>query len=135
MLSKRALVPNPPHRLPRKGLLFLLIRFVGLLLKIAGLLLFCIAMISFFFMLVQIGPTIVESLRYIDQQKIAGLIFITSLVSLSIFPVIGSVGAAMAMLGFALGYIGTEPATSMSITSPDQGQGSQLMEEPKKDAG
>jgi len=132
MTSKRVSVFNTPRRIPRKGLLFLLIRFFGLLLKIAGLLLFVFAIIVFFIQLVRIIPTIIEAIQYIDQQRMAGLILITSLTSLLVFPIIGLVGAVIAALGYAIGYLGTEPAVSTSIISPEQEQNSQLEESPTK---
>jgi hypothetical protein len=59
-------------------------------------------------MLVQVYPTLAESLQYIGQQKIAGLIFITVLVDLLVFPMVGLIGIVFAAVGFALGRIGTE---------------------------
>ncbi len=134
MSSKRALVPNKPRRLPRKGFLFTLVRFAGLLLKGAGLLLLGIAVIGFFLMLVRNGPTLVGSIRYLDQ-KMAGFIFLISLGYLLIFPIVGLVGVAIAGIGLALGYVGTEPAMSTSIIRPDQVQMSQLKQPPSKGAG
>jgi hypothetical protein len=107
MSSRRALVPNPPQRLPRKGFLFTLVRFVGLLLEVAGLLLLGIAVIGFFLMLVRSGPTFVGSIRYLDQQM-AGFVFLLSLGYLLIFPIIGLVGVAIAGIGLALRFVGTE---------------------------
>ncbi len=107
MSSKRTLVPNHSHRLPRKGFLFTLVRFVGLLLEVAGLLLLGIALIGFFLMLVRIGPTFIGSIRSLDQQM-AGFIFLSSLGYLLIFPIIGLVGLAIAGIGLALRFVGTE---------------------------
>jgi hypothetical protein len=45
------------------------------------------------------------------------------------------VGAAMAGIGLALGYVGTEPAVSTSIIRPDPAQMSQLNEPPTQRAG
>ena len=134
MSSKRALVPNKPGRLPRKGFLFTLIRFAGLLLKIAGLLLLGIAVVGFVLMLVRIGPNFVGSIRYLDQ-KMAGFIFFMSLGYLSIFPIVGLVGIVIAGIGLALGYVGTEPAMSTSINRPDTVQMSQQKQPPTKSAG
>ncbi|MBE3143416.1 MAG: hypothetical protein IMZ61_05755 [Planctomycetes bacterium] len=133
MSSKRTLVPNKPRRLPRKGFLFTFVRFAGLLLKGAGLLL-GIAVIGFFIMLVRFVPTLVGSIRYLDQ-KMAGFIFLISLGYLLIFPIVGLVGVAIAGIGLALGYVGTEPAMSTSIIRPDQVQISQLKQPPTKGAG
>jgi len=132
MTPKRVTVFNTPRRIPRKGLLFLLIRFFGLLLKIAGLLLLAFAIIVFFIQLVRMVPTIIEAIQYIDRQRMAGLILITALTSLLVFPIIGLVGAVILALGFAIGYVGTEPAVSASIVNPDQEQNSQLEESPTK---
>jgi len=132
MKSKRTFLSGTSHRLPRKGLSFLFIRFVGLLLKVAGLLLCGIAVIGFFIVLVKIGPTIIESIRYLDEQKMAGLIFLTGLVSLLAFPAIGFLGVVTAVLGFALGYIGTEPAASTSKIDPYQERSDQIEKPPAK---
>jgi hypothetical protein len=107
MSSKRALVPKKSHRLPRRGFLFTLVRFAGWLLKVAGLLLLGIAMIGFFLMLVRIGPTFIGSIQYLDQ-KMAGFMFLFSLGYLLIFPIVGLVGVAVAGIGLALGFVGTE---------------------------
>ena len=131
MKSESTLVSNKPRRIPRGGLLFLLVRFVGLLLKVAGLLLCGIAVIGFLIVLVRIGPTIIESIQYIEQ-KMAGLIFLTSLTSLLVFPVIGFVGAVIATLGFAFGYIGTEPAVSTVKIDPYQERSGQIEKPPTK---
>jgi hypothetical protein len=128
------LVPNKPRRLARKGFLFTLVRFAGLLLKVAGLLLLGIAVIGFFLMLVRFVPTFVGSIRYFDQ-KMAGFIFLISLGYLLIFPIVGLVGVAVASIGFALGYVGTEPAASTSMIRPDPVQMSQLKQPPTKGAG
>lgn len=135
MSSKRALVPNKPRRLPRKGFLFILVRSAGLLLKVAGLLMLGIAVIGFFFMLVRTGPGIVDSFRYLDQQKFAGFIFFGLLGGLLIFPIVGLVGVAIAGIGLALGYVGTESAVSTSMIRPDQVQMGQLKEPPTKGPG
>jgi hypothetical protein len=115
MLSKRALVPNKSHRLPRRGFLFTIVRFAGLLLKVAGLLLLGIAMIGFFLMLVRISPTLVGSIRHLDQ-KMSGFIFLASLGNLLLFPIVGLVGVAIAGMGLALGFVGTE----RRVNSDDQ---------------
>ena len=107
MSSKRIFVSSKSHRTPRQGFIFTIIRLAGLLLKIAGLLLLGIAMIGFFFMLVRIGPTLVGSIRYINQ-KMSGFIFLLSLGYLLIFPIIGLVGMVIAGIGLALDFIGTE---------------------------
>ncbi len=107
MSSKRALIPNKAHRTPKKGFLFALVRFAGLLLKIAGLLLLGIAVVGFFFMLVRSGPTLVETIQHLDQ-KMAGFIFLASLGALLVFPIVGLVGAAIAGIGLILGFVGTE---------------------------
>jgi hypothetical protein len=119
MLSTRSPIPDKPHRLPRKGLLFVLVRFAGLLFKVAGLLLLGTAVTGFFVMLLRIGPTFVGSIHY-SEQKIAGFTFLISLAYLLVFPIIGLVGAAMAGIGFVLGRMGTEPITSTTIIGPDQ---------------
>ena len=92
--------------------------------KIAGWLLLGIAVIGFFVMLVRAGPTLVEFMRYFYQQM-AKLTFILALVYLLIFPILGLVGAVMAGIGFALGYAGTEKASSPSFIALEQGQVSQ----------
>jgi hypothetical protein len=115
-------------------MLFMLVRFAGLLLKVVGLPLLGIAVIGFFIMLVRIGPTFIDSFRFLEQQM-GGFIFFLSLFYLLIFPVIGLVGAAIAGIGLALGYAGTEPAVSTSMISPDQAQKSQLKGPPTKGAG
>ena len=119
MLSKRATISNKPRRLPRKDLLFVLVRFAGLLFKVAGLLLLVSAVAGFILMLLRIGPTLFGSIHYSDQ-KIAGFTFPISLAYLLVLPIIGLVGAEMADIGFALGRIGTEPITSTSIIGSDQ---------------
>ena len=131
MTSERTLVSNTPRRIPRKALLFLLIRFVGLLLRVAGLLLCGIAAIGFLVMLVKIGPTIIESIQYIEQ-KMAGLIFLTSLTSLLVFPAIGLAGTFIAALGFALDYFGTEPAVSTLMIDPYKEKSGQIKKPPTK---
>ena len=108
MLSKHALIPSKPQRLPRRGFLFTLARFAGLLLKIAGLLLLGIAVVGFVFMLVRITPTLVGSIRHLDQNM-AGFIFLVSLGSLLFFPIVGLVAVAMTGIGFFLGFVGTGP--------------------------
>jgi hypothetical protein len=45
-----------------------------------------------------------------------------TLMYLLIFPILGLVGAVIAGIGFALGYAGTEKASSTSIIAPEQGQ-------------
>jgi len=127
MTSERRMVSNTPHRIPKKGFAFLLIRSAGLLLKVVGLLLCGIAVTGFLIMLVRIVPTIIESIQYIEQ-KMAGLIFLTSLSSLLVFPAIGLAGAVIAVLGFALGYFGTEPTvpTMMIYIDPSKGQSGQI---------
>jgi hypothetical protein len=134
MSSERGLAPNRPRRRPRKGFVFILVRFAGWLLKVAGLLLLGIALIGFFVMLVRIGPAFVGSFRYLDQQ-IGRLILLLQLMWLLIFPVAGLVGAAIAGIGLALGYVGTEPAVSTSIIRPDLAQMSQIKEPPTQRAG
>ncbi|HSO13627.1 MAG TPA: hypothetical protein VLT51_14715 [Anaerolineales bacterium] len=134
MSSKRASVSNKPLRLPRKGFFFTLVRFAGLLLKVAGSLLLGIAVIGFFFMLVRISPSLVESIRYIDQQKMAGFIFFTLLGYLLFFPILGLTGLVMAGIGFVLGHVGTEAIVSKSLIELDQVQMSQLNEPPTKGA-
>ena len=126
--------PGKPRRVPRKGLLFELLRFAGWLLTVSGLLLFGIAAIGFFIMLVRIGPAFIESVRYIDQQM-GGFIFLMSLMYLLIFPVIGLAGAVTAGFGLALSYVATGPAASTSIINPNPVQKSQLKEPPTKRAG
>ena len=127
------MISNTPRRIPKKGFAFLLIRSAGLLLKVVGLLLCGIAVIGFLIMLVRIGPTIIESIQYIEQ-KMAGLILLTSLSSLLVFPAIGLAGAVIAALGFALGYFGTEPAvpTMMIDIDPSKEQSDQIENPPTK---
>jgi len=119
MLSKRATISNKPRRLPRKGLIFVFVRFAGLLFKVAGLLLLVSAVAGFILMLLRIGPTLFGSIHY-SEQRIAGFTFLISLAYLSVFPIIGLVGFAMAGIGFVMGCIGTEPVTSTTIIGPDQ---------------
>lgn len=124
--------PFKSRRLPRKGLFFTLVRIAGLLCKVAGLLLLAISVIGFLVMLVRIGPGLVGSMQY-SEQKMAGFIFLLYLANLLIFPVVGLVGAAVAGIGFALGYVGTVHAVSATIITPDQV--SQPMEPPTQGAG
>jgi hypothetical protein len=114
MTSKRALIPNKPRRLPKSGFLFTLARFAGLLLKIGGLLLLAIALIGFFILLVRLAPTLVESLRHLDQEM-AGFVLLVSLGSLLAFPIIGLVAVAITGIGFALGLVGTQPRVDIDI--------------------
>jgi hypothetical protein len=120
-MASKHVGPPKKRRLPRKGWFFLLIRITGLLCKIGGWLLLGIAVIGFFFVLVEIGPTFVGSMRYL-YQKMAQLTFMITLMYLLIFPILGLVGAVIAGIGFALGYAGTEKASSISIIGPEQGQ-------------
>jgi hypothetical protein len=90
--------------------------------------------IGFFFMLVRIGPSLVESIRYIDQQKMAGFIFFTLLGYLLFFPIVGLIGVVMAGIGFVLGHVGTEAIVSKSLIELDQVRMSQLNEPPTKGA-
>ena len=119
MVSKRATIPNKSRRLPRKGFLFALVRFAGVLFKVVGLLLLVSAVAGFILMLLQIGPTLVGSIQSSDQ-KFAGFTFLISLAYLLIFPIIGLVGVALAGIGLAMGRMGTEPITSTTIIGPDQ---------------
>lgn len=121
-----------PRRLPRKGLFFTLVRIASLLCKVAGLLLVAIAVIGFLVMLVRIGPGLVGSMQY-PEQKMAGFMFLLYLANLLIFPVVGLVGAAVAGIGFALGYVGTVHAVAATIITPDQV--SQPMEPPTQGPG
>jgi cytochrome b561 len=127
-------VPNPPHRLPKKGSFFTLVRVAGLLLKVAGFLLLVIGLIGFLIILVRIGPGLGDAVQHLDQQ-FAGFIFILLLVNLLIFPFIGLVGIGLAGAGFVLSYVGTEPAVSTSIKRLDQVQTSQPKQPPTKGAG
>lgn len=101
-----------------------LFRFTGLLLGAAGLLLLVIAVIGFFIMLARIGPTIVSSIQQLDQQM-AGFIFLVSLGSLLIFPIIGLVGLGMAGIGLVLRLVGTERRVNSN-----NHQGGQMTDEP-----
>jgi len=104
------------------------------LLEVIGLLLLGIAVIGFFFILVRIGPTFVDSIRYFYQQS-AKFFFGISLVYLLIFPFIGLAGIALAGIGLALGYVGTETALSTSVNSLDQVHMRQHKEPPTNHAG
>jgi hypothetical protein len=108
-----------PHRIPRKGFFYLLVRATGLLLKITGLLLLVVGVIGFIFMLVRIGPSALDSLRYLDQQKFAGFVFFMSLGYLVLFPIIGLVGVGLAGIGFVLGLAGTQSTASTQMIHPD----------------
>jgi hypothetical protein len=136
MSSKRSLIPNKPRRIQRRGLLFTVVRFAGLLLKVAGLLLLAIALISFFFMFVRLAPTLIESVRQ-PNQNMAGFVFLVSLGSLLFFPIIGLVAVAMTGVGFALGYVGTEPRVDMGhpIESPADNKESELPGESETENG
>lgn len=70
----------------------------------------------FYLMLVRIGPTFFGSSQYLDQ-RMAGLVFLTSLIYLLIFPIVGLVGVTIAGIGLALGYVGTEP-----VVAKEQGE-------------
>ncbi len=106
-----------PRRLPRPGVGFGLVRVAGWLSIGAGLLLLGVGLIGFVAMLVRAGPTLAGALQSLDQQM-AGFVFLISLVNLLIFPAVGLVGAALAGIGLALGYIGTQPAASTAILGP-----------------
>ena len=107
MCAKWALSTKLHRRLPRKGFFFILVRFGGLLLKIIGLLLVGVAVIGFFIILVQISPTLVESIQHLDQRA-GGFTFFISLGYLVVFPMVGLVGVVIGSIGIALSYFGTE---------------------------
>ena len=132
MLSRRTLISNKPRRLPRKGFIFILVRFAGLLLKVAGSLLLGVAVMGFFLMLVRIGPTLVGSIQTLGQQQMAGFIFFVSLGYLLIFPIIGLVGVVIAGIGLALGHVGTEAIALKSSAGSEQVLMGQQNEPPTK---
>ena len=125
MLPEPAQVPHRKGRQPRKGCFFTLLLIAGLLLILAGLLLLGIAGVGFVVMLVRVGPDLGDALQHLDQQM-AGFIFILLLVNLLIFPLAGLVGAAIAGLGMALSYIGTEPGASPPAIPPASERASQF---------
>lgn len=101
MKSKNGKSPNNHRRLPKKGCIFLLSRIAGWLFIIAGVLLILIAVIGFFFIMIKGGSTLLESLRYLGQQKMAGLIFASLLVDLLAFRFLGLVGIVIAITGWS----------------------------------
>ena len=119
MKSKRGIALNNHRRLPRQGCAFLLFRIAGWLFKIAGALLLCFSLAGFIFNLIQSGPTLIESIQYLGKQKMAGLIFSLILVNLLTFRIIGLVGIIFAVIGFAMGHIGTEAIKSKSSIEAD----------------
>lgn len=124
MSSESAALSRKPRRIPRKGIVFAIARVGGRLLIALGMLLLGIAVIGFFVVLVQIGPTFIGSIRHLEQQM-GRFIFLISLVYLLIFPVVGLLGTVMTGVGLVLGYIGTGPAVSSSTPAPGQAQNSQ----------
>jgi len=108
-----------PHRRPRPGLIFTLLRLAGLLLIVAGLLLLALGGIGFVIALVRSGPSLVDALQHLDQQM-AGLILIIALTTLAVFPVVGVVGVILAGLGLVLRYLATERGGPPASLTPDQ---------------
>ncbi len=117
MSSELTSQSTKPRRIPKKGIIFAVVRVSGLVLIVLGLLLLVVGVIGFMAALIRGGPTLLGSLQYTEQQM-AGFIFLISLVYLLIFPLVGLVGAVMAGMGLLLGHVGTEPAVQSSAMPP-----------------
>jgi hypothetical protein len=117
--SERTPDSRKPRRVPRKGAFFVFLRVGGILLAILGLPLLCIGGVGFIAMLVQLGPTLMETFSGLGEQM-SGFVFLASLGYLSIFPVVGLVGAVMLGIGLLLIFAATERA--VPAANPASGQ-------------
>lgn len=119
MQSQHVIGSKNPRRIQRKGCFFVALRIVSWVLKATGVFLLCVAMIGFLIMFLRAAPELLGSIQYLGEQKMAGFVFFTLIGALLIFPVIGVVGIVLIIIGFILGYFGTEAMETKSVIEND----------------
>lgn len=106
MPSQLILFSRKP-RSPRPGTGFAVVRLTGCLFQVTGGLLVVSALVSLLVMLVRVGPTLLDALRF-PEQKMAGFVVLIILGGLLVFVLLGLAGVISAVLGFAFSSWGTE---------------------------